>query len=143
MWVAWVYLKLVKSYILVSYMMSKWKCVRKVLAKVIKLSNEARGSYMYHLFVISVSVHWKRCKWIESSLREFEEHNKWYVIICINGSFPRFPLNLGISKGNLVGIIDHHEECAMGSLVSLVKFCNLRVTMNGNWLLRFGGGYPR
>jgi hypothetical protein len=51
-----------------------------------------------------VSVRWKRCKCIESSIKEFDEHHKWKVITWLFGSSPGLLSNFGISEGSLVGI---------------------------------------
>ena len=69
-------LKLVKISVPVSYLMGNWKWVKKVVAKAVKLSNEARGNSMYHFTVELVSVHWKRRSLIESLFKEFHEHHK-------------------------------------------------------------------
>ena len=51
---------LVRSFIPVSYLIGNWKWVKKVVAKVVKLSKEALGNSMYHLAAKPVSVFWKR-----------------------------------------------------------------------------------
>jgi hypothetical protein len=68
--------------------MGSWKCVRKDMARELKSSKEARGSSIYHLVAEPVNVCWKRCKHIESSMREFDEHHKWKVITWLFGSSP-------------------------------------------------------
>lgn len=40
--------------------MGNLKCVRKVVAKVVKLSKEAHGNSMYHFAAGTISVRWKR-----------------------------------------------------------------------------------
>jgi hypothetical protein len=65
---------------------------------------------MYHLVVEPVSVHWKRCKRIESSISEFDEHHRWNVITWLFGSSQVYLSNLGMSEGNLAGIIDHKRK---------------------------------
>jgi hypothetical protein len=65
---------------------------------------------MYHFVSKRVSVHWKRCKRIESSMREFDEHHKWKVITWLFGSSPGFSSNFGISEGSLAGIIGQTGE---------------------------------
>jgi hypothetical protein len=57
-----------------------------------------------------ISVLWKRCKRIESSMREFDEHHKWKFITWLFRSSPRFPSNFEISEGILAGITGQTSE---------------------------------
>jgi hypothetical protein len=50
------------------------------MARELKSQKEPRGSSIYHLAAKPVSVRCKRCKRIESSIKEFVEHHKWKVI---------------------------------------------------------------
>jgi len=56
--------------------MGNWKWVKNVVAKDVKLSNEAHGNSMYHFAAGLLSVRWKRRSLTESSFREFDEHHK-------------------------------------------------------------------
>ena len=107
MWVAVICLKLVRSSVPVSYLMGNWKWVKKVVARVLKLSNEALGNSMYHFVAGLVNVRWKRRSLIESSFRVLDEHHRWKVITWFDGSSHKFPLNLGISDRSLWGIAGH------------------------------------
>ena len=71
-----VYLKAIKVFVQVSYLMGNWKWVKKVAAKAVKLSKEARGNSMYHFVVGPVSIRWKRHNLTEASFKEFDEHHK-------------------------------------------------------------------
>jgi len=50
-----------------------------------------------------------------------EEHHKLKDMIWLARSSPVFPSNLGISKGNFVGIFGQARSCNIGSCVSLVR----------------------
>jgi hypothetical protein len=41
---------------------------------------------------------------MESSIKEFEEHQKWKVMTWLFGYSPVFPSNLGMLEGIFVGI---------------------------------------
>jgi hypothetical protein len=75
---------------------------------------------------------------MESSMMFFEEHHKWKVITWLVGSSLGFPSNLGMSEGNLVGILGQVASCKMGSFMSLVKSGMLRDVKYGKGI--FGGG---
>jgi hypothetical protein len=47
------------------------------------------------------------------------------------GSSQVLPLNLGISNGNLVDIVNQVVSCSMGTLSIQVKSIRLRLAMNG------------
>jgi hypothetical protein len=49
--------------------------------------------------------------------------------------FSRLPVKLGISNGNLVGIIGHDGWCYMGSLIIQDNFSKFKVAKNGNQVL--------
>ena len=93
----------VNSYIHVSYWIGNWKCVKKAIAKALKSQNECRGNSMYHLATMEVRVLWKRCRRIEPSIKELDEHQRWKVITWFFGSSPGLPSNFGISDGSLNG----------------------------------------
>ena len=56
--------------------MGNWKWVKKLVAKAIKLSKEARGNSMYHFVAGPVRVCWKRHNLTKSSFKEFDEQHK-------------------------------------------------------------------
>jgi hypothetical protein len=74
------------------------------MARELKSWKEPRGSWIYHLAAEHVSVHWKRRKWIESSIREFNEHHKWKFITWLFGSSLGLSSNFGILEGSLARI---------------------------------------
>ena len=76
---------------------------------------------------------------MELSIKEFEEHHIWKVIVWFLGSPPCFPSNLGMSDGNLIGIVGKEGSCLMGSLINLDKSGNSKVTKN--WSCRLGCAY--
>jgi hypothetical protein len=84
--------------------------MRKDMARELKSWKEACGSSIYHLATKLVSVHWKRQKHTESSMRDFDEHQKWKVITWLFGSLPGFPSNFRISEGSLDGMTGHTGE---------------------------------
>jgi hypothetical protein len=51
-----------------------------------------------------------------------DEHHRRNFMMLLAGSSPRFPSNLGISKGNLVAMLGQVASCNMGSFMSLVKY---------------------
>jgi hypothetical protein len=87
---------------------------------------------MYHLAAESVSVCWKRCKCIESSINEIDEHHKWNAITWFFGSSLGLSSNLGISDGNLARITGQKGKCNMGSFVNRDKSGRSRVARKGN-----------
>jgi hypothetical protein len=56
--------------------MGNWKCVKKVIAKALKLLNEVIGSSMNYFENFLFKVQGKRCKQIMSSNNELEMHHK-------------------------------------------------------------------
>jgi hypothetical protein len=92
--------------------------MRKDMERKLKSWKEPHGSSIYHLAAEPVSVHWKRRKCIELSIKEFDEHHKWKVITWLFGSSLGLPSNFGLSEGNLVGIIGQKGECSIGLLVN-------------------------
>jgi hypothetical protein len=75
---------------------------------------------------------------MESSMMLFEENHKWKVIKWLAGCSPGFPLNFGMPKGNLVGILGQVASCKMGSFMSSIKSGMLRDAKYGKG--GFGGG---
>ena len=109
-----------------------WKCMRKDMARELKSWKEARGSSIHHFASEPISVHWKRHKRIESSMREFDEHHKWKVITWLFGSLPGFPSNFRISEGSLAGITSQTGEWKIGSFVNWDKSRRSRVARKGS-----------
>jgi hypothetical protein len=132
------FLREVKIFVPVSYRIDSWKCVKKSIAKVLKSPKECRGSSIYHLVVEPVRLLWKSHKRMESSIKEFEEHQIWKVITWLLGSSPGFPSNFGISEGSLAGIGGQNGACSMGSLVKCDRSGRSNVAKNGSCRLACG-----
>jgi hypothetical protein len=73
----------------------------------LKVLKESPFNSMYQLVVAPVRDLWKIHNLMLSSNNELDEHNKWYAMMCVEGSSPDFSSNFGISDGNLEGISDH------------------------------------
>lgn len=101
----------------VSYWMGSWKCVMNANTRVWKMLNEYLCSSIYQLVVVPIKVLWNNLNWMESSINEFEEHHKWYVLMWFFGSSLGFPSNLGILDGNLTRIDGEFEAWNMESFV--------------------------
>ena len=106
------------------------------MAKVPKSAKLVDGNSMYHLVDAPIRVRWKSPKQTLSSINEFEEHHRWNVMTWVLGSLLDFPSNLGMLKGNLVGIGGQMGECLIGSLINLDKSGKFSVARN----IIFGGG---
>ena len=123
----------------ISYQISNWKCVKKSIAKTLKSQNECCGNSMYHLAAMPVRVLWKRRRWLEPSIKELDEHQRWKVITWFFGSSPALPSNFGISEGSLTGMVGQEGSWWIGSFINLDKSGKSEVARNGScW---FGCGY--
>jgi hypothetical protein len=87
---------------------------------------------MYHLVATLVKDIWKINILALSSINELDEHHKWYVMMCVEGSSLGFPSNFGISNGNLEGIIEHNGSWAIGSFVNHEKSSKYSVARKYN-----------
>ena len=87
---------------------------------------------MYHLAAEPVRVHWKRCKHMESSINEFDEHHKWNVITWLFGYSLGLSSNLGMSENNLAGITGQKGKCKIRSFINRDKSGRSRVARKGN-----------
>jgi len=87
---------------------------------------------MYHLETSLVRVLWKRCNVMLSSINDLDEHHKWYVMMCVEGSYLSLPSNFGISDGNLEGIFDHDGSCEIGPFVNHEKSGKSNVVRKDN-----------
>lgn len=76
MWVEFDYFKEVKILVPISYRNGNWKCIKKKIAKVLKLCKDACGNSMCDLAVGPIKIHWKKHNQIESSFNSFDEHHK-------------------------------------------------------------------
>jgi len=65
--------------------------VQEYLAKSPKEVKVPPRSSIYHLAAFPVRVCWNNLNLIESSIRDFDEHHKWKVVIWSPGSSPVFP----------------------------------------------------
>ena len=81
---------------------------------------------MYHLAFIPVKFLLKSHKWIESSIKEFEEHHRWKVMTWFFGFYPYFPFNFGMSDGKFTRIVGQKGLCRMESLIN---YTNVENTM--------------
>jgi len=60
---------------------------------------------IYHLVATLVRVCWNNLSLVESSIILLEGYQIWEYVISLDEYSPTYPLNLGISKGSLVGLI--------------------------------------
>ena len=97
MWVASPCWKEVNNFVLESYRIGSWKWCRKALAIVPKSAKPVDGNSMYHLATAPIKVLWKSLNQMMSSIKEFEEHHRWKVMMWVLGSSFAFPSNLGMS----------------------------------------------
>jgi hypothetical protein len=72
---------------------------------VLKSLKNPRGNSMYHFAIEPVRVCWKSHNFMESSINELDEHQRWKVMTLLFGSSPDRPSNLGMSDGNLAGMM--------------------------------------
>jgi hypothetical protein len=87
---------------------------------------------MYHLEAAPFMNLWKICSLTISSINEFDEHHKWYVMICVEGSSLGLPSNFRIFEGSLEGISYHEGSWLMGSLVNHEKSSKSNIARKGN-----------
>jgi hypothetical protein len=89
---------------------------------------------IYHLVALPVRDLWKRHNLILSlsSIKEFDEHQKLYVIMCVDGSFPIFPLNFGIFGGILGGMTNNEVLWEMWSFIRHDILGNYSSSRKGN-----------
>jgi len=59
---------------------------------------------------------------MEYSMMLLEERYRWNIMMWLVGSSHGFPSNLGLYKGNFVGMLGHMASCKIRSFMSLVKF---------------------
>ena len=131
MWVALPCWKEVNNSILESYRIGSWKWCKNVLAKLPKSANPTNGNSIYHLAATPIKVLWKSLNRKLSSIKDFKEHHRWKVITCVLEYSFAFPSNLGMSKGNYVGMGGQAGECLIESLINLDKFGKFKVARNG------------
>jgi hypothetical protein len=81
----------------------------------VNILKELSCNEMYHLATTLVRDLWKRCNLTLSSIKELDEHHKWYVIMCVEGSSLVLPSNFGMSDGSLEGMVVHERLWAIGS----------------------------
>ena len=137
-WVELVWRSEINKSLLVSYQIGNWKWVKKAIAKVSKSQKECQGSSIYHFVATPMRVLWNKRRWIEPSIIELHYH-KWNVITWFLESSLGLTSNLGISEGNLTGMVGQEGSCWIGSLINLDKSGISKVAKNGNcWL---GWGY--
>ena len=132
MWVTWSFWKLSRISVVASEQIANWKWFKKIVSKSPKEVKVPLGSSMYNLVTFLVRVHWNNLSLIESSIREFDEHNKWKVVIWLPGSSLVFPSNLGISDRSLAGTGGQAELYQIGSLVNLDRSRNFKASKKGN-----------
>lgn len=117
MWVAVSWRSKVKSYVPVSYLIGSLKLLRNSVAKAPKVLMAPHGNSMYHLVALPMRVWGKSRSRILSSTMELEINHRWKVVMCVVGSSPCFPSNLGMSNGILCGTGGQSGLWLMGSLV--------------------------
>jgi hypothetical protein len=98
----------------------------------LKLLKEPPFSSIYHLAVAPVRDLWKICNLTLSSIKELDEHHKWYVMMCVEGSSPGLPSNFGMSDGSFDGIVGHEGSWEIGSFVNHDKYGKSSIARNGN-----------
>jgi hypothetical protein len=67
-----------------------------------------------------------------SSIKELDEHQKLYVMMCVKGSSPSFPSNLGMFYGSLSSMTSHEGLWEIGSFVRHAKSCKSKIARKGN-----------
>jgi hypothetical protein len=75
---------------------------------------------------------WKRCNLTLSSINNLDEHHKWYVEMCIEGSSLGFPWNFGILNDNFEGIFRQDGSWEIGSFVNCDKSDKSNIVRKGN-----------
>jgi hypothetical protein len=73
----------------------KLEVSQKFHGKRIKIDKGVSWQLNIPFFLEPVSVLWKSCNRMESSIKEFEEHQRWKVITWLLGSSLGFPFELG------------------------------------------------
>ena len=139
-WVELVWPSEVNRSVPISYQIGNLKCVKKSIDKVLKSQMERWGSSIYNFLATSVKILWNKCRWIEPSIIELEEHHKWNVITWFLGSSPGFPSNLGKSESNLIKMADHEGLWWIGLLINLDRSDRSKVARTGNCWLGWGTG---
>jgi len=91
---------------------------------------------MYHLVALPVKVLYKSLNRILSSTNKFEEHHKWYIMTCLEGSSSHFPSIFGILDGNDKGISSHKVCFWMESLLHGNKSERYKVSKKENGVLK-------
>jgi hypothetical protein len=98
----------------------------------LNLLKEPPFNSMYHF----VALLWSRISGKDSltlsSINKLDEHHKWYVMMCVEGSSPRFLLNFRISEGILDDIVSHEGSWAIGSFFNHEKSGKSNVARKGN-----------
>jgi hypothetical protein len=55
-----------------------------------------------------------------------------YVMMCVEGSSPDFPLNFRILDGSLEGIVNHEGSWEIGSFINCDKLGKSNILRKGN-----------
>ena len=113
-----------------SYQIGSWKWCKRALAKLPKSTNPTDGNSMYHLVDAPFKALWESLNLTLSSIKEFEEHHRWKVMMWVLGSSFAFPSNLRMSEGNLARMGGQTGECLIGSLINLDKSSKFNVAKN-------------
>ena len=114
-----------------SYQTGSWKWLRNTVAKSTKSWYAPEGSSMYHFVATWVTILWKSLNRMASSFSEFEEHQRWKVVMCALGYSPSLTLNLGMSEGYLIGTSDHTALCHTGLFINFYKYGKFKVSKKG------------
>ena len=116
-----------------SYQTRSWKWLRNTVAKSRKQSYAVEGSSMYHFAATWVNVLWKSLNRTESSFIEFEEHQRWKVVMCTPRSSPTFLSKLGMSEGSLIGTGGHATLCCTGPFINFDKSGKFKFARKGSF----------